>query len=80
VAAASELADVFEEWNHGTLESFLIEIAIFQVGTTRSGGPLVDRCSTKGRKDGQVGGTGRARPRGSDSDDRRRNRRTRARR
>jgi 6-phosphogluconate dehydrogenase len=41
---ASELADIFEEWNRGPLESFLIEISanIFRVRDEETGRPLID--------------------------------------
>src|SRR5262249_42172987 len=41
---APALADVFEAWNRGPLESFLIELTarIFRVRDRRTGGPLVD--------------------------------------
>ena len=41
---AKELADVFERWNQGTLQSFLIEITakIFKVIDPDTGRPLVD--------------------------------------
>jgi 6-phosphogluconate dehydrogenase len=41
---ASELADIFEEWNRGPLESYLIEITsqIFRVRDDETGKPLVD--------------------------------------
>jgi 6-phosphogluconate dehydrogenase len=41
---AKELADVFERWNQGTLQSFLIEITakIFKVVDPDTGRPLVD--------------------------------------
>ena len=41
---AKELADVFERWNQGTLQSFLIEITakIFKVRDPDTGRPLVD--------------------------------------
>jgi 6-phosphogluconate dehydrogenase len=51
---ASELADVFDEWNHGTLESFLIEITakIFRVKDDESGAPLVDKVLDKAGQKG----------------------------
>jgi len=41
---ASEMADIFDEWNRGTLESFLIEITakILRVDDPETGKPLVD--------------------------------------
>ena len=41
---ADELADVFDKWNGGPLESFLIEITskIFCVKDPKTGHPLVD--------------------------------------
>jgi 6-phosphogluconate dehydrogenase len=41
---ASELAEIFDEWNRGPLESFLIEISaeIFRVRDDETGRPLVD--------------------------------------
>ncbi|HEX7419541.1 MAG TPA: NADP-dependent phosphogluconate dehydrogenase, partial [Thermoanaerobaculia bacterium] len=51
---ASELADVFDEWNHGTLESFLIEITakIFRVKDDESGAPLVAKVLDKAGQKG----------------------------
>jgi len=42
--SADEMADVFDEWNRGDLESFLIEITtkILRVKDTETGQPLVD--------------------------------------
>jgi 6-phosphogluconate dehydrogenase len=42
--SASEMADVFDEWNRGDLESFLIEITakILRVKDPETGKPLVD--------------------------------------
>jgi 6-phosphogluconate dehydrogenase len=44
-ASASELADIFEQWNHDRLESFLIEITarIFRVKDPETGAPLVEK-------------------------------------
>jgi 6-phosphogluconate dehydrogenase len=41
---AGEIADIFDEWNRGALNSFLIEITanIFRVKDEETGGPLVD--------------------------------------
>ena len=55
--SADELAEVFDDWNRGPLQSFLIEITanIFRVRDRENGGPLVDRILDKaGQK-----GTGR---------------------
>ena len=51
---ADELAAVFDEWNHGTLESFLIEITakIFRVKDDVSGAPLVDKVLDKAGQKG----------------------------
>jgi 6-phosphogluconate dehydrogenase len=51
---ASELADVFDEWNRGPLQSFLIEITakIFRKRDERSGGALVDRILDKAGQKG----------------------------
>ena len=56
-APAEELAAIFEQWNRGPLQSFLIEITakIFRVRDEQSGEPLVDKILDKaGQK-----GTGR---------------------
>jgi 6-phosphogluconate dehydrogenase len=52
--SASELADVFDGWNRGPLESFLIEITakIFRKQDDTSGGPLVDRVLDKAGQKG----------------------------
>src|SRR5436305_10561016 len=44
-AEADELAEIFDQWNKGRLESFLIEITshIFRVKDEESGAPLVDK-------------------------------------
>ncbi|HEX9161977.1 MAG TPA: NAD(P)-binding domain-containing protein, partial [Thermoanaerobaculia bacterium] len=44
-----ELANVFDEWNRGPLESFLIEITakIFRVKDPETGAPLVDKVLDK---------------------------------
>lgn len=55
--SASEMAEVFDEWNRGDLESFLIEITakILRVEDPETGSPLVDLVLDKaGQK-----GTGR---------------------
>ncbi|HEV8657790.1 MAG TPA: NADP-dependent phosphogluconate dehydrogenase [Thermoanaerobaculia bacterium] len=51
---ASELADVFDQWNRGTLESFLIEITakIFRVKDDETGAPLVDKVLDKAGQKG----------------------------
>jgi 6-phosphogluconate dehydrogenase len=51
---AAELADVFEQWNRGTLESFLIEITakIFRVKDPDTGAPLVDKVLDKAGQKG----------------------------
>jgi 6-phosphogluconate dehydrogenase len=50
----NELADVFDQWNHGPLESFLIEITakIFRVKDSESGGALVDKVLDKAGQKG----------------------------
>ena len=52
--SANELADVFDEWNRGPLESFLIEITakIFRKQDDAGGGPLVDRILDKAGQKG----------------------------
>ncbi len=55
--SATQIGDIFEEWNRGPLESFLIEISakIFKVKDSKTGGALVDSVLDKaGQK-----GTGR---------------------
>ncbi|MBK5260403.1 MAG: decarboxylating NADP(+)-dependent phosphogluconate dehydrogenase [Thermoanaerobaculia bacterium] len=51
---ANELADVFDEWNRGSLESFLIEITgkIFRVSDKESGAPLVNKVLDKAGQKG----------------------------
>ncbi|HUP60516.1 MAG TPA: decarboxylating NADP(+)-dependent phosphogluconate dehydrogenase [Thermoanaerobaculia bacterium] len=51
---ADELADIFDEWNRGPLQSFLIEITakIFRVRDPESGEPLVDRILDKAGQKG----------------------------
>jgi 6-phosphogluconate dehydrogenase len=51
---ASQLADVFDEWNRGPLQSFLIEITaqIFRKRDEQGGGALVDRILDKAGQKG----------------------------
>src|ERR1041384_915507 len=51
---ASELADIFDHWNHGPLESFLIEITanIFRYRDDETGKPLVDLVLDKAEQKG----------------------------
>ena len=51
---ASELADVFDEWNRGPLESYLIGITaqIFRTTDPETGGPLVDMVLDKAGQKG----------------------------
>jgi 6-phosphogluconate dehydrogenase len=51
---ASEMADVFDEWNRGDLESFLIEITaqILRVKDPETGKPLVDLVLDKAGQKG----------------------------
>ncbi len=53
-ASAEELADIFEQWNKGPLESFLIEITahIFRVKDEETGAPLVDKVLDKAGQKG----------------------------
>jgi 6-phosphogluconate dehydrogenase len=53
-APAEELAGIFEQWNKGPLESFLIEITahIFRVQDEESGAPLVDKVLDKAGQKG----------------------------
>jgi 6-phosphogluconate dehydrogenase len=53
-SSAAELADIFDEWNRGPLQSFLIEITakIFRVRDPESGAPLVDRILDKAGQKG----------------------------
>jgi 6-phosphogluconate dehydrogenase len=53
-ASAEDLADIFDEWNRGPLESFLIEITarIFRVKDAESGAPLVDKVLDKAGQKG----------------------------
>jgi 6-phosphogluconate dehydrogenase len=52
--AAPELADIFQEWNRGPLESYLIEITsqIFRVRDEETGQPLVDLVLDKAGQKG----------------------------
>ena len=51
---ADELAKIFESWNKGPLESFLIEITakIFKVRDAETGAPLVDKVLDKAGQKG----------------------------
>jgi 6-phosphogluconate dehydrogenase len=51
---ADELAGIFDEWNRGPLQSFLIEITakIFRVRDPETGSPLVDRILDKAGQKG----------------------------
>jgi 6-phosphogluconate dehydrogenase len=53
-ANAEELAAIFDEWNRGPLESFLIEITahIFRVKDPETGAPLVDKVLDKAGQKG----------------------------
>jgi len=53
-AEADELAEIFDQWNKGRLESFLIEITshIFRVKDEDSGAPLVDKVLDKAGQKG----------------------------
>ena len=53
-AKADELAQIFDQWNHGPLESFLIEITahIFRVKDPESGAPLVEKVLDKAGQKG----------------------------
>jgi 6-phosphogluconate dehydrogenase len=53
-ADASELADIFADWNKGPLESFLIEITahIFKMKDPESGAPLVNKVLDKAGQKG----------------------------
>jgi len=53
-ASADELASIFDAWNKGRLESFLIEITahIFRVKDSASGAPLVDKVLDKAGQKG----------------------------
>jgi 6-phosphogluconate dehydrogenase len=52
--SAAEMADVFDEWNRGDLESFLIEITakILRVKDPETGAPLVDLVLDKAGQKG----------------------------
>jgi len=52
--SAAQLADVFDEWNRGPLQSFLIEITanIFRKIDPESGAPLVDKILDKAGQKG----------------------------
>ncbi|HEY0160959.1 MAG TPA: NADP-dependent phosphogluconate dehydrogenase [Thermoanaerobaculia bacterium] len=51
---AAQIADVFDEWNRGPLQSFLIEITakIFRKQDEETGGPLVDKILDKAGQKG----------------------------
>jgi len=53
-AGAAELAEIFDAWNKGPLESFLIEITahIFRVKDDQTGAPLVDKVLDKAGQKG----------------------------
>ncbi len=53
-AGPEELAEIFDGWNKGPLESFLIEITahIFRVKDEETGGPLVDKVLDKAGQKG----------------------------
>src|SRR5262249_17597406 len=53
-ADAEQLAGIFEQWNRGPLESFLIEITakIFRVRDAETGAPLVDKVLDKAGQKG----------------------------
>jgi 6-phosphogluconate dehydrogenase len=53
-ADAAELAEIFDAWNKGPLESFLIEITahIFRVKDDQTGAPLVDKVLDKAGQKG----------------------------
>ncbi len=53
-ASSDELAAIFDEWNKGTLESFLIEITshIFRVKDPETGAPLVEKVLDKAGQKG----------------------------
>jgi 6-phosphogluconate dehydrogenase len=53
-AKAEELVSIFDEWNKGPLQSFLIEITakIFRVKDAQTGEPLVDRILDKAGQKG----------------------------
>ena len=79
----AELADVFDEWNRGELQSFLIEITAQHLprqGSRRRGGDLVDLILDAAGDEGhrQVDGAGRRRARRAGPDHRRLGRGARA--
>jgi 6-phosphogluconate dehydrogenase len=51
---AGQIAEVFDQWNRGPLESFLIEITarIFRVTDSETGAPLVDKVLDKAGQKG----------------------------
>src|SRR5713226_1266941 len=53
-AKTDELAQIFDQWNHGPLESFLIEITahIFRVKDPETGVPLVEKVLDKAGQKG----------------------------
>ncbi|HEX9492249.1 MAG TPA: NADP-dependent phosphogluconate dehydrogenase [Thermoanaerobaculia bacterium] len=53
-AKADELAQIFDRWNHGRLESFLIEITahIFRIKDPEAGAPLVEKVLDKAGQKG----------------------------
>ena len=53
-ASAEELADIFDDWNRGPLQSFLIEITakIFRKRDDATGAPLVDKILDKAGQKG----------------------------
>jgi 6-phosphogluconate dehydrogenase len=53
-ASAEEIADIFDEWNRGPLQSFLIEITakIFRKKDEETGAPLVDKILDKAGQKG----------------------------
>jgi 6-phosphogluconate dehydrogenase len=53
-ATADELAGIFDQWNHGKLESFLIEITahIFRIKDPETKAPLVERVLDKAGQKG----------------------------
>ncbi|HWW61418.1 MAG TPA: NADP-dependent phosphogluconate dehydrogenase, partial [Thermoanaerobaculia bacterium] len=53
-APAERLAEIFDSWNHGPLESFLIEITanIFRTKDAETGAPLVDKILDKAGQKG----------------------------
>jgi 6-phosphogluconate dehydrogenase len=53
-ARADELAEIFDQWNHSRLESFLIEITahIFRIKDRETGAPLVEKVLDKAGQKG----------------------------